>query len=67
MHISTKILSDYKRKINEDNPSQRNCQNQLSNPGLSHIEQEFQGVSFKKIFTINKIRTKGLNTSKAKL
>ena len=43
MHISTKILSDYKRKINEDNPSQRNCQNQLSNPGLSHIEQEFQG------------------------
>ena len=43
MHISTKIISDYKRKINEDNPSQRNCQNQLSNPGLSHIEQEFQG------------------------
>ena len=43
MHISTKILSDYKRKVNEDNPSQRNCQNQLSNPGLSHIEQEFQG------------------------
>ena len=43
MHISTKIILDYKRKINEDNPSQRNCQNQLSNSGLSHIEQEFQG------------------------
>ena len=24
----------------EDNLSQRNCQNQLSHPGLSHIEQE---------------------------
>ena len=26
----------------EDNPSQRNCQNQLSHPNLSYIEQEFQ-------------------------
>ena len=26
----------------EDNLSQRNCQNQLSHPGLSHIEQESQ-------------------------
>ena len=26
--------------LKEDNPSQRNCQNQLSNPGLSHTEQE---------------------------
>ena len=26
----------------EDNPSQKNCQNQLSHPSLSHIEQECQ-------------------------
>ena len=26
----------------EDNPSQRNCQNQLSHPSLSHREQECQ-------------------------
>ena len=34
MHMSTRILSY--------NPSQRNCQNQLSHPSLSHIEQECQ-------------------------
>ena len=28
--------------LKEDNRSQRNCQNQLSHPGLSHIEQECQ-------------------------
>ena len=28
--------------LKEDNPTQKNCQNQLSHPGLSHIEQEFQ-------------------------
>ena len=28
--------------LKEDNPSQRNCQNQLSHPGLSHIEPECQ-------------------------
>ena len=28
--------------LKEDNPSQRNCQNQLSHPGLSHIEQKCQ-------------------------
>ena len=28
--------------LKEDNPSQRNCQNQLSHLGLSHIEQECQ-------------------------
>ena len=28
--------------IKEDNLSQRNCQNQLSHPGLSHTEQECQ-------------------------
>ena len=28
--------------LKEDNLSQRNCQNQLIHPGLSHIEQECQ-------------------------
>ena len=28
--------------LKEDNPSQRNCQNQLSHPGLSHREHECQ-------------------------
>ena len=29
-------------KLKEDKLSQRNCQNQLSRPGLSHTEQECQ-------------------------
>ena len=29
-------------RLKEDNPSQRNCQNELSQPSLSHIEQECQ-------------------------
>ena len=29
-------------RLKEDNLSQRNCLNQLSHPGLSHIEQECQ-------------------------
>ena len=29
-------------RLKEDKPSQRNCQNQLSQPSLSHIEQECQ-------------------------
>ena len=33
MHMSNSVL-------NEDNDSQRNCQNQSSHPSLSHIEQE---------------------------
>ena len=28
--------------LKEDNPSQRNCQNQLSHPDLTHTEQECQ-------------------------
>ena len=28
--------------LKEDNLSRRNCQNQLSHPGLSHTEQEYQ-------------------------
>ena len=29
-------------ELKEDNLSQRNCQNQLSHPGLSHTDQECQ-------------------------
>ena len=29
-------------RLNEDNPSQRNCQYQLSHRSLLHIEQEWQ-------------------------
>ena len=32
-------------ELKEDNLSQRNCQNQLSHPGLSHIVQECQDSS----------------------
>ena len=30
--------------LNEDDPSQRNCQNQMRHPRLSHIEQECQEI-----------------------
>ena len=33
-------LKGYSETLKEDNPSQRNCPNQLSCPGLSHIEKE---------------------------
>ena len=33
---------EYPFGLKEDNLLQRNCQNQLSHPGLSHIEQECQ-------------------------
>ena len=29
--------------LKEDDPSQRNCQNQLSHPSLSYIERRCQG------------------------
>ena len=35
MHMSKNLL-----RLKEDNYSQRNCQNQLSHPSLSHIEQQ---------------------------
>ena len=37
MHMSNDLFG-----LKEDNPSQRNCQNQLGHPSLSHIEQECQ-------------------------
>ena len=37
------MSDNYKIIISEpDNPSQRNCQNQLSQPSLSRIEQKYQ-------------------------
>ena len=38
MHMSNRILP----RLKEGNPSQKNCQNQLSHSCLSHIEQECQ-------------------------
>ena len=37
MHMSNRVFG-----LKEDNPSQRNCRNQLRHPSLSHIEQECQ-------------------------
>ena len=55
-------------ELKEGNLSQRNCQNQLSHPGLSHTEQECQESLIQgTVFTINKIRTKASNIRKAKL
>ena len=60
MHMSNRILFGLK----EDNLLQRNCQNLLSHPDLSHIEQECQESLIQgKRFTINKIRTKDLEYS----
>ena len=44
-------------KLKEDTLSQRNCQNQLSHPGLSHTEQEYQESLIQGKIHINKIRT----------
>ena len=38
MHMSNRIFFELKK----DNPSLRNCQNQLSHLSLTHIEQECQ-------------------------
>ena len=35
--------------LKEDNPSQRNCQDQLSNPSLSHIKQKCESLIHGKI------------------
>ena len=53
--------------LKEDNFSQRNCQNQLSHPGLSHIEQEFQKSLIQGETHNQQIQTKALTICKAKL
>ena len=54
-------------KLKEDNLSERNCQNQLSHPGLSCIEQEYQESLIQgKIHNLPN-SNKGLNIRKAKL
>ena len=37
MHMSSNPVI-----LKEDNLSQKNCQNQLSHPGLSHTKQEYK-------------------------
>ena len=40
MHMSSRILF----RLEEDKTSQRNCQNQLSDLSLSHVEQQCQEI-----------------------
>ena len=48
-------------ELKEDNPSQRNCQNQLSHPSLSHdIEQECQESLIQEKIYIQQIWNEGL-------
>ena len=42
MSVSNRIRVIEFFQLKEDNPSQRNCQNQLSHLGLSLVEQEHQ-------------------------
>ena len=62
MHMSSRILSE------EDNFSQRNCQNQFSHPGLSHKVQESQESFIQGRIHIQQNLNEGLEyTLKAKL
>ena len=47
-------------RLKEDNLSQRNCQNQLSHPSLSHIEQECQESLIQGMIHIPQNPNKGL-------
>ena len=46
--------------MKKDNPSQRNCQNQLSHPSLSHIEQDCQESLIQGNIQIQQNSNKGL-------
>ena len=50
-------------KLKEDNPSQRNCKNQLNHPGLSHLEQECQESLIKAKIHNQKNSNEGLEYS----
>ena len=47
-------------RLQQDNPTQRNCQNQLSHPSLSHIEQECQECLIQGKIHIQKNSKEGL-------
>ena len=47
-------------KLKEDNASQINFENQLSQPSLLHIEQEYQGSLIQERIHIQQIWNKGL-------
>ena len=51
----------------EDNLSQRNCQNQLSHPGLSYTEQECQETLIQEKIHSQRNLNEGLDIRKAKL
>ena len=51
----------------EDNLSQRNCQNQLSHPGLPYTEQECQETLIQEKIHSQRNLNEGLDIRKAKL
>ena len=53
--------------LKKDNLSQRNCQNQLSHPGLSHIEQEYQESFIQGKIHNQQNSNEGLNIRRVKL
>ena len=53
--------------LKEENLSQRNCQNQLSHPGLSHTEQECQETLIQGKIRNQQNSNKGLKYCRAKL
>ena len=76
--VQKKVLSSHKLQdlayeyqnpfgLKEDNPSQRNCQNQLSHPGLSHTEEECQESLTQGKINNQQNFNKGSNICKAKL
>ena len=46
--------------LKEDNPSQRNCQNELSHQNFSHTEEEFQESLTQGKIQIQQILNEGL-------
>ena len=54
-------------ELKEDNLSQRNCQNQLSYPGLSHTKQKCQESLIHEKIHIEQSSNEGLEYFKTKL
>ena len=68
--VKKEVLPSHKLKVHpleqqnpfglkEDSPSQRNCQNQLSHPRLSHIQQECQESLIQEKIQIQQNSNKG--------
>ena len=48
----------------EDNPTQRNCKNQLSHPSLTHISKNVRRKWFKERLICNEIRNSSIGKAK---